>query len=93
MTTVDVALICATQVACAWIIAERWYAHRDRAMQRLAEVSSSAVTTAVDEVARASRRSIERIAERSEQDAARLAELDAAVKRLTEAEQRRGWSA
>ena len=35
MTTIGTLIVCVTAIVCCWIIAERWYAHRDRAVSQL----------------------------------------------------------
>ena len=55
MTPLDltaVALVCVTQVVVAWLVAERWYAHRDRAVQQIATSSQTTMGIVREETVR-----------------------------------------
>ena len=52
MTTLDIAIVCATQLAVAYIVGERWYVHRDRAVQRMSEGAQATMTLVREETLR-----------------------------------------
>ena len=49
MTTLDIVIVCITQFACFYIIGERWYVHRDRAVQRMGESAQATMALVRDE--------------------------------------------
>ena len=52
MTTLDIAIVCVTQFAVAYIVGERWYVHRDRAVQRMSEGAQATMALVREETLR-----------------------------------------
>ena len=83
MTTLDIAIVCATQLACAYIVGERWYVHRDRAVQRMSEGAQATMTLVREETLRMTQDARTQVADafmaaRAEQEK-RIATLEAEV--------------
>lgn len=86
---VAVVLICATLITCTWIVSERWYAHRDRAYQRLVASAEVATRLAVEEVTHAAQDATSAMQDLVTAIGTRVGTVEGTVHRLEQAEQER----
>jgi predicted metalloprotease len=86
---VAVVLVCATLITCTWIVAERWYVHRDRAYQRLVASAEVSTRLAVEEVQRAAAEATTAMTDLTLSIGTRVGTVEGTVSRLEQAEQER----
>jgi ferritin-like metal-binding protein YciE len=84
-------IICATAIACAWILADRWYAHRDRAEQRMARDIEQAMQDFSKATQDMASRAGERIDAHIAKSRADIEKLGAVVERHEATLQAKGW--
>ncbi len=89
---IAVVLVCLTCLGCCYILADRWYAHRDRAEQALrisAEQTARHMRMCADQMVEDTRKAVVAHLDRATAETRKLAED---VKVLSDAAQRKGWS-
>lgn len=89
---IAVVLVCLTCLGCCYILADRWYAHRDRAEQALrisAEQAARHMRMCADQTVEDARKAVTGHLARATADTRQLAED---VRVLSDAAQRKGWS-
>jgi hypothetical protein len=87
------ALTCGTALGVAWIVAERWYAHRDRSYQRLVASTEIAARIAINDVVVTASKAATQLDERASKTLGRVDTLEGDVQRLLEIEQERAKGA
>jgi len=84
-------LICATQLGCAYIIAERWYAHRDRAMHGLVRHANEQIANVGTVVQEMTATAATKVNEYLVEARRELKEVKDKQARYDAEAQRRGW--
>lgn len=88
MTPLDLlatCIVCATALGVTWIVAERWYVHRDRLVQRMGASAETTLSMVRDETTKLVRGADDHIRQSMEAHAAEVQRLRADVDALDRA--------